>query len=412
MNSLAWLFARQRFGIKPGLERVARLLTLLGDPQDALTCILVTGTNGKGSTSATLASILKAAGFKTSLFTSPHLSQFGERFLVDGQQLSAAYLEATLARVRPHAEKAEATFFEIVTALALLLFAEAGAKYAVLECGMGGQNDATNVVEPELSLVINVSLEHTRVLGSTVAEIAQDKAGVMRPAKPCLSTARGEALGVLKRHAARIGAVFTEVRPEQVRPLGWEGVRFLLDGLELHSPLIGSFQADNAALAAAAAFTLGVSPEAVRAGVANTVWPGRLEQLSYKGKTVLLDGAHNPAAANVLATTLRALPFERLHLVFGASADKPVDKLLAPLAPLAGSLYLTTAALNARALGAEALAELGVGEVVGHAPSALETAVANAGKDDLVLVAGSLYLVGELRAYLLDETGEGLKRWQ
>ena len=223
--------------------------------------------------------------------------------------------------MRPHAEAAEATFFEIVTALAVVIFTEAKVRYAVLECGMGGENDATNVLEPILSLITNVSLDHVGILGNTIADIAQDKAGIMRPQKTCFTAARGEALVSLAAHAQAIKADLKHVKPANVSQKGWQGIELTLGqstSLTLKSPLIGEFQADNIALAVSAARHLGVPDQAILKGVAATVWPGRLERLEYRNRTLLLDGAHNPAAAAALAKTLKTLPFDTLLLVFGA----------------------------------------------------------------------------------------------
>ena len=415
MKNLDWLFERQRFGIKAGLERVQDLLERLGNPQESFDVILVAGTNGKGSTAATLASILNEVGEPTGLFTSPHLSYFGERFLVAGQPPTPQVLENALARVRPHAEAAEATFFEIVTALAVVIFTEAKVRYAVLECGMGGENDATNVLEPILSLITNVSLDHVGILGNTIADIAQDKAGIMRPQKTCFTAARGEALMGLAAHAQAIKADLNRVKPANVSQKGWQGIELTLGqstSLTLKSPLVGEFQADNIALAVSAARHLGVPDQAILKGVAATVWPGRLERLEYRNRTLLLDGAHNPAAAAALAKTLKTLPFDTLLLVFGAGRDKDIAAILKILAPLAQHRYLTRATLSPRAASPTELNKLAAGETFDSPQDALNAAVAKASKNDLVLIAGSLYLIGELRPYSLGERAERLERWQ
>ena len=411
MKNVEWLFERQRFGIKAGLTRVRDLLQRLDNPQLEFETILVAGTNGKGSTAATLASILTEAGHRAGLFTSPHLSYFGERFVVANKQAAPEAIEAVLAEIRPQAEAAEATFFEIITALACVLFARMQVRYAVLECGMGGQNDATNVVDPVLSLITNVSLDHTNVLGNSVEDIAQDKAGIMRPNQPCLSAATGAAWDALVRHAETIGADLKRVQPSAVTQKGWDGVETMLDtGVKVSSPLIGAFQGNNIALAAAAAEQLGVSQDAILTGVAKTQWAGRLERLDYKGRTVLLDGAHNPAAAQALAQTLQSLDYGELALVFGAGQDKDVAGISGSLEPLANRIYLTRSELSPKAVSPTDLDV--VGSAFAFPKDALETAISEAAEQDVVLVAGSLYLVGELRSYILGEMGEGLERWQ
>ena len=229
---LSWLFARQRFGVKPGLERVRALLLSLGNPERTFDTVLVGGTNGKGSCSSTLATILTRSGRRTGLFTSPHLTRFGERFLVDGAQLPDKDLLSGLAAVRPYAEELKATFFEIVTALACLLFARAGVEVAVMEVGLGGRFDATNALTPRLSVITGVALDHTDILGDTVEEIAADKAGIMRPDTITLTGARddavGDALAVLGDAAQKLGALLWAIGEDvtlAADDLGWSGLR-------------------------------------------------------------------------------------------------------------------------------------------------------------------------------------------
>lgn len=418
--NLSWLFARQRFGVRPGLARVRALLARLGNPERAFEAVLVGGTNGKGSTASTLASALGAAGARVGRFTSPHLSRVGERFVISGAELPTSRLEHALAALRPAAEREEATFFEILTALACALFAEAGVRRAVFEVGLGGRFDATNALEPVLSIVTGVALDHTEVLGDTVAAIARDKAQIFRAGRPALTGATGEALAVVRREAAAIGAPLTvlgEALAVEVRSSGWRGLELTLrwpdHDLELATPLIGRHQARNVALAAAAARLLGAEDEAIRQGAAATRWPGRLEPVRYRGRTVLLDGAHNPAAAEALAAALRELGAEGLTLVFGASQEKDVAGILAPLLPMAARVIFTRARLSPRASPPAALRR--------HAPraavredwqEALELALAETPPEAPLLVAGSLYLVGEVRPHLLGEPLEGLERWQ
>lgn len=418
--NLRWLFERQRFGVRPGLARVRALLARLGHPERAFEAALIGGTNGKGSTASTLASALGAAGARVGLFTSPHLSRVGERFVVDGVELPTSRLEQALAALRPAAEREEATFFEILTALACLLFAEAGVRRAVFEVGLGGRFDATNALEPVLSILTGVALDHTEVLGDTVAAIARDKAQIFRAGRPALAGATGEALVVVRAEAGRIGArlvVLGEELRVEVGASGWRGLELSLRWsdaeLEVATPLIGRHQARNVALAVAAAHALGVSDEAIRRGVAATRWPGRLEPVRYQGRTVLLDGAHNPEAAGALAAALRELGAEGVTLVFGTSKDKDAAGILAPLLPLAARVILTQARLSPRAAPPQALRR--------HAPraevredwqEALELALAETPPEVPLLVAGSLYLVGEVRPYLLGEPLEALERWQ
>lgn len=415
-----WLFARQRFGIKPGLGRVHALLGRVGNPETAFETVLVGGTNGKGSTASTLASIFTAAGRRTGLFTSPHLTYFGERFQIDGERVPTHVVEATLQTLKPHAEALEATFFEIVTVLACQLFAAAGVETVVLEVGLGGRFDATNAVEPVLSILTNVSLDHTQILGESVEKIAKDKAGILRPGKLALTAATGGGLEVIREEAAQLGARLLVLGSDfrvEVAAAGWDGLELTVASpwgrLAVHSPLIGRHQAANVALAVAAAQALEVSNEAIAAGVRSATWPGRLERLAFQNRTVLFDGAHNPAAAQTLRAVLAELGVTGYTLVAGVGQDKDVAGVLSPLIADAEHVVLTQAGLSPRAADPAELAEIVPGALLEPEPRrALQRAVALTAEKDLIVVAGSLYLVGELRPYVLGEKGEGLERWQ
>ena len=426
---LTWLFARQRFGVKPGLERVRALLNRLGDPQGAFDVVLVGGTNGKGSCSSTLASILTLSGRRTGLFTSPHLTRFGERFLVDGVEPLEGDLLESLAAVRPHAEALAATFFEIVTALACLLFARAEVDIAVIEVGLGGRFDATNALSPRLSIITNVALDHTDILGDTVAKIAADKAGIMRPETPTLTGAEdnalGDALTVLKDAAGTLGAPLWALGRDttydlkaDARDQGWSGLSIEvgspLGRVQVTTPLLGLHQAPNVALAVVAAQVLGVSGAVLAAGAAQTRWPGRLEPIRARGRTFLLDGAHNPQAAQALAHALQALGVAPAKLVFGVSADKEVVEIVRVLEPSISEVIVTRARLSPRSASPEKLAAYwSVPTVVADTPrAALNTAHARTRSGEVVVVAGSLYLVGEIRPLLTGETAEAFERLQ
>ena len=415
-----WLFARQRFGIKPGLERVHALLGRVHNPETAFETILVGGTNGKGSTASTLASILTAAGRRTGLFTSPHLTYFAERFQIDGERVPGEIVEATLQALKPNAEAVEATFFEIVTVLACQLFAQERVEMAVLEVGLGGRYDATNAVEPVLSILTNVSLDHTQILGDTVEAIALDKVGILRPGKLALTAATGAALAVVQAEAQRLGAELLTLGSEvqvEVEAAGWDGLELVVHSpkgqIAVHSPFIGRHQATNVALAVAAAQALGISNEAIEEGVRRAVWPGRLERLTYRGRTVLFDGAHNPAAAQMLRAVLAELGVSGFTLVVGVGRDKDVQGVLSPLVSDADRIILTKARFSPRAAAPDDLAKFLSSSVVEADPRrALERAVELTSEKEIIVVAGSLYLVGELRPYVLGEAGEGRVRWQ
>ncbi|OLV19004.1 bifunctional folylpolyglutamate synthase/dihydrofolate synthase [Deinococcus marmoris] len=402
----------------PGLGRVQELLARVGDPQRAFQTVLVGGTNGKGSTAAVLAAILKVDGRRTGLFTSPHLTHFAERFQVDGQELPAETVGAGLDRLRPHAEDTGATFFEIVTALGALLFAEAGVEVAVMEVGLGGRLDSTNALDPVLSVITNVALDHTEILGNTLAAIAAEKAGILRPGRPAITGVAADLLPLLRATGADLWALGQEVRV-QTRSLGWQGVEVGLklpdSALEFRTPLLGAHGARNAALAAAAAWRLGVGETAIRAGVAAASWPGRLEVLPSGGlgARILLDGAHNPDGARALVATLLELGVPPLPVIFGAAGDKDVGGVVEALRPHVSHAVLTRATLSPRAATAADLAPLFAGLPVTLTDSPREAlTVLAALKAPLALACGSLYLIGELRPLLLGTAGEDRERWQ
>ena len=421
MDLLEWLFARQRFGMKPGLERVRALLARLDNPQKSFQSVLVGGTNGKGSAAATLASILTTSGERTGLFISPHLTRFSERFVVDGEPLADEAITAALESVKPVAEALGATFFEIVTALGCALFAQADVKTAVMEVGLGGRFDATNVLEPALSLITSVSRDHTKILGETVQEIARDKAGIMRAGKLLLTGAQGDALTILREEAARVGATLWAVGEDieaEVDNLGWQGLELSVTSpfgtSQLHTPLLGAHQARNVALAAVAGAALGAEADAVRRGVRATRWPGRLEPIPYQNRTFLLDGAHNPEAAAALTRAVRELGVERAPLIFGVGVDKEVAAVVAGLEPITREVILTRARLSPRAAKPEDLkAYWHVPTVLAEGPEeALGRALEKTPPGDVILVAGSLYLIGEVRPRLLGGGLEPWARWQ
>jgi dihydrofolate synthase/folylpolyglutamate synthase len=410
-ETLAYLFGRGRFGMRPGLERIAATMARLGNPERRLRAVQVAGTNGKGSTAAFLAAITAAAGQRTGLFTSPHLMDFTERFRIDGQEIEPQRLTELAGRVIA-AAPAEATFFELTTAIGLLWFAEEQVELAVLEVGMGGRFDATAIVAGDLAIITPVALDHTEWLGETVAAVAGEKAGIVRPGRPVVCA---------PQEPAALAAIAASCHDRQA-PLylwgerfsaAWHGATLDYYGLQLEltglAPgLAGPHQAANAACALAAAELLTAAglPLPVRAlldGIAGTRWPGRLE-LFPGPPPVLLDGAHNPAGARALAAALAGYPRRRLLLVTGLMADKDAAGLLTPLLPLADRVYAVTPGLE-RAMPAAQLAGLcgSLGKpalAAGSVADGLALARHEAGADDLVLVCGSLFTVGEARALL------------
>jgi dihydrofolate synthase/folylpolyglutamate synthase len=429
-GTIEYLYGLQKHGIKFGLENSVALMAALGDPHRSFRSVHVAGTNGKGSTSAYIASMLRAAGLRVGLYTSPHLISFTERIQINNEPVSEQRVVELAQRVRDAWERLSAgrgsaidpTFFEVTTAMAFLHFAEEQIDIAVIETGMGGRLDATNVVTPLMSVITTIDIEHKEFLGDTLAKIAAEKAGIIKQRVPIVTgLLKAEAFGVIERTAAATDA--------PLFPLGKrffvgnvieeDGVRFDFRGAsfypELHVRMLGRHQAENAGLAVAAIEHLrdagiDVNETAVRKGLAETAWPGRLEMVSRR-PDILLDGAHNPASAEVLAAALRTLSnrYRSVMLVIGVLADKDIAGVIRPLVRAATTVIATAARYN-RALGAQQLAEelrkhhahVSSAETV---EEALRTAVGRAAPDDLIVVAGSLFVVGEARALFVNAAG-------
>ncbi len=406
-DSLDYLYSLRFFGIKLGLETIAELLDRVGNPQQHLRILHIAGTNGKGSTAAALAAVFHAAGISAGLYTSPHLHQFTERIRVDARQLELNEAVALIDELRPHADQLQATFFEVTTAMALLAFQRRGVTWAIMECGMGGRLDATNVVLPELCLITPIALDHTRHLGETLAQVAGEKAGIIKSGVPVISARQApEAAVVLEHRAQQLGSRL--LLPDrdycwQSHPEGFDVRAGSFELKAVHPTLPGVHQHQNLALAAAAAGYLrevgaDLGSSAVRSGLERVCWPGRLEWLPQK---MLLDGAHNQAGAAILADYLKQQSLRRVHLIFGCKADKQVLPMLDLLLPFCQCLYATrppvedaadTELLCAHAAD-HAVAAQGFAEPI----AALAAAKQSRGTDDLILVAGSLFLVAVIR---------------
>lgn len=411
-EALALLDARARFGMKPGLDAIRGLLRELGDPHLRLKVVHVGGTNGKGSVCAMIDAALLEAGHRTGLYTSPHLVSFRERIRVDGRDVAPDELGAAMERLRPALDKfPEATYFEVATALALDHFARSGVEIAVLEVGLGGRLDATNVhPSPLVTVVTNISLEHTDVLGKTVEEIAREKGGIVKEGRPLVTGATGVALAELRAIAGARGASVRVLGEDLIGiPLAEddEGQTLEVDGVRDHGevriPLNGAHQVDNAALALAALDEIDragvpVPVDAARRGFARTRWPGRLQRVPGQ-PALLLDGAHNPAGMRTLVAHLQARKLKPVVL-FGALQDKDWRAMVETLAPYARDAVVTRPP-SPRGLdpqdGARAFSMAGLfGIAVEDPEHALDTARNIAGPDGLVLVTGSLYLVGDV----------------
>jgi len=419
----ATLARLEPLGMRLTLEPFRRLLAKLGEPQRGLPAVLVAGTNGKGSTAALLAAIGCAAGYRTGLYTSPHLEEPRERIRVDGVALATLELDGLLDAVIDAAGDELPTPFEALTAAALLEFAESGVELAVLEVGLGGRLDATNVVEPLLSVITSIALDHQEQLGSTLAAIAAEKAGVLRAQRPAIAWGEeSESTAALRAAAEASGATLdfgveeTEIVMAQADGLAGQTVVLRTAGAEhrLRVALAGRHQLRNVALAALAAERLaadgfdGIDDDAISRGIGGCRWPGRLEAVALpEGPTVLLDGAHNPAGAAALAEHLASLatPFD---LVFGTLADKDAASMAAALAPSARRVWLAPPD-SPRALSVAVLAALpalaGATPASGAAEALERAFTAAVDRPPLLVVTGSLYLVGEARRWLRERYG-------
>jgi dihydrofolate synthase/folylpolyglutamate synthase len=427
-ESLEYLYGLRRFGMKLDLKTPRRLLQRLGSPARGLRALHIAGTNGKGSTAAIAESILRRAGCRTGLYTSPHLVDFAERVRIEGRPIGRRDLARLVARVRPAVEEISrldrrVTFFEATTALALLHFAEQKVDVAVIETGLGGRLDATNLVEPLACVLTPIALEHQKQLGRTLGAIAWEKAGILKEGVPAVSAPQPRpARAVLVGRARALGiplAILGRDFGVRSRPDGgfdYEGLGLSLEGVRCGLP--GPHQVQNAAVALAACERLAerglrIPVTAMRRGLESARWPGRMEVVRSgdNGRPrVVLDGAHNPAAARALARALRsAFAYRRLLLVFGAMVDKDHRALVRPLAREVvgtGGLVVCTApaferSADPRSIGA-ILRAMGVRtEVIPSVPAALDHAMHEAAPADLVVVAGSLYLVGEARSHLV-----------
>ncbi|HYL79987.1 MAG TPA: folylpolyglutamate synthase/dihydrofolate synthase family protein [Candidatus Acidoferrum sp.] len=365
-----FLFGLRRFGWRPGLATVRRLLELLDDPQKSVPSLHIAGTNGKGSTAAMLSGILQAAGYRTGLYTSPHLLDFTERIRVNGAPIPEGEVTRLTARLKevcaahfdpqpvpplPTGSLPYPTFFELTTAMAFLRFVSHPVDAAVVEVGLGGRLDATNVITPRVVVVTNIALEHQEYLGRTLPEIAGEKAGIIKPGVPVVTATCGEALAVIRRMADELQAPLFSVKEEYswtIRKSGLDGQVFDVVGPArryeaMQLPLAGRHQVENAVIAVAACEALArqgfrLDEAEIRRGLTQTRWPGRLQIVGERPR-ILLDGAHNPAGVEALAAFLteHREALHRLILVFGVLRDKDWEVMLSLLGPLADQIILT-----------------------------------------------------------------------
>lgn len=409
-DCLRTMYGLRRFGIKLGLDVITQILSGLDEPQKAFRTIHVAGTNGKGSVAAMLSAILQAAGFSVGLYTSPHLVHFNERIRIDGRAVSDPEIVDSYRAIRKVQKgDREPTFFEFTTAMALHLFERHRVDWAVIETGMGGRLDATNILDPELSIITNISLEHKGYLGNTIAAIAYEKAGIIKPGTPVVTGVRQpSAIAAVENKAARAGVPCHRMGRDfksRRTPSG----HFTYRGLDhawkdLTTNLVGPHQVENAGLALAAAEVLmrkGVALQEahLRQGLNRAYWPGRLD-IVCEEPLIILDGAHNLMAARNLGRYLsETYPDREIIMVAGILDDKPAEEMLAALLKPCHRAVITAPTID-RAIPSRALARIATKfiTVLDEIPT-VDRAVARAlqlvESGQVIVVAGSLYVVGE-----------------
>jgi len=414
-SCLESMYGLRRFGIKMGLSTIKTVLSSLGNPQNTYACIHVAGTNGKGSVASSLASILNQAGYKTGLYTSPHLVRFNERIQVNNRPISNRNVVASYNTIKKtHHGDREPTFFEFATIMAFYEFASRKVDWAIIETGMGGRLDATNIIRPRVSVITNISLEHRDYLGDTLEQISGEKAGIIKTRTPVITGIRQKkAIAVVKNKAAEKSAPLFcfgknfKVRRNKSGTFSYQGIE--TNWKNLRTGLSGDHQVDNAALVLAACEILNqndaeLSLDHIKAGLIKNRWPGRLEIVSTKPR-LILDGAHNFIAARNLARFLSANYNKRkVIMVIGILDDKPYRAMLNCLLPTANQVILTRAKIN-RAMEAEKLEPIAKKiipqvTIISDVKQALAHAIKTASPDDTICVAGSLYVVGEAKEFL------------
>ncbi len=427
-EALSWIHSRERFGINPGLSRIEYMLACLGNPHLDLKVIHIAGTNGKGSTAAFTAAVLQEAGYRTGLYTSPYLESFTNRMAVDGTDVAEEALVLLVNKIKPVVEETSnilelgpPTEFEVVTALAFAYFAEIGVDYLVLEVGLGGRLDATNVIpQPLVSTITNISLEHVEILGDTVTKIAREKAGIIKTDSPVLTASQDVAVQEVFRQVAGAKEVPLYILGEDFlyetgqkdlagQYFNYTGKNWVLK--DLFIPLLGEHQVINAATALAGLELAGVSlmEESVRKGLRETFWPGRLEILQ-KNPLVVIDAAHNPAGIKHLRKALEELFLPtKLVMVLGILDDKPAGEVLQEIIPVTSQLIVTTAIHPTRAAKPQKIAAeaalltdkpITISEKLRQA---ITTGYNLLSSEDVLCITGSFYTISEARRLILEE---------
>jgi len=425
-EAIDYIYDLTKYGIKLGLENINYLLYLLGEPHKKLKIIHVAGTNGKGSTCSSISSILQSDGYKVGLYTSPHLVDFTERIKINHKPINRKKVSELLERIKPYIEKVantpsygHPTFFEVITSMAFLYFFEEQVDYLVLEVGLGGRLDATNVCEPLISVITHIDYDHMDKLGNSLEEIAREKGGIIKPEGIVISSnqyeeAYNEIRKIADEKKSLIYSIGREISYKIVKS-DIKGVIFNLKGIyreykNLHTPLLGRHQADNAATAITAIEALkirgvNITEKAIRVGLEKVKWTGRLE-IIQNNPTLVLDGAHNPNGVKVVRDALKEIfSYHRLILVLAIFADKDYKKMIQIIVPNA-DLIITTKTESSRAtspriIAKEAAQYIDKNKIIvtENIPQAINCALSNSKEDDLICITGSLYTVGEAKKY-------------
>lgn len=426
-DAISYLYGLQKFGIKLGLDNTTRLLSILGEPQNKFRTIHVAGTNGKGSTSAMIASMLQAHGYRVGLFTSPHLVSFTERIRINKREIKESEVINITSELKKLIEMLgtdlNPTFFEFVTVMAFLYFSRNNVDWAVIETGMGGRLDSTNVITPKATVITRIGLDHKEFLGNTIRAIAIEKAGIIKEGIPVITSSQEkDALDVIVNRAAEMDSdihIYGKDFRSTLKKMNIEGIEFDYYGNEslknLFIPLTGKHQIENASLSIRTVETvLGIDMNmaSIKRGLSNTRWPGRLELIKRQNEPfdILLDGAHNPSASEALRDALSTCykeRYNRIILILGIMADKEIKGIMAPILPLSSYTIFTAPDYN-RAASPEILLDMALkdgysGEscptINESITKAISLAKIHSGRT-LIVITGSLYTIGEALEHL------------
>lgn len=408
-QSVEYIHSLLAFGIKPGLERISMLLDLLGNPQDKIKTVHVAGTNGKGSTSTHLANILTSAGYKTGLYTSPYVLSFCERIQIDGENIPKDRLAETVTKVKSEIEKLNEqgiiiTEFEAITATAFLYFYESGCDYAVIEVGLGGRFDATNVIsKPEAVVITSISLDHTKILGDSISQIAFEKCGVIKYDVPVITSQnqKPQALEVISKTATEKNCNLIIANPQNAKVLFdiMSAVKFSYNDSQYILKLMGTHQIENAVNVIETARILGIDDRYIKEGLAKTTMLARMEIIGEK-PLIIRDGGHNEGCANALYDFLTKYNVQNINMLIGLMADKDVEGYVSKIAPLCKSVVTVTPS-NPRALDSEELKKIAEKyckntKSINNPKEGYEYILSNTNKNETILVCGSFYMMSDI----------------